>query len=334
MRGAQIAKPSSYGGAANSRITQRWCRYHVDRNSIWLHCARPREGSVFSLTENSQMNRKIASIPVAILSALAVLLPHPAVSASAPDLTFPLRWEYPEEHFLSTQQFYKLYPNAIVVDSRTDLEWEALRVKGARLDSVDHVNRQMQYTFDSNLRQIESGNPGYRRPTIFYCNGTLCPKSYQATLKAIKMGVKNVYEYDSGILPWAMAHPAHTMAFGKPLTEGRLIPHKEFLAHTLSPKSFDMLLKTKPCHCFILDIRDFVTRDINLYPGREHYVSLDDPKRFDYFLNRAMREHRTLFIYDAVGKETPFVQYYLKQRNIHHYWFLRGGEAAWIKQGG
>ncbi len=280
------------------------------------------------------MYRKTALVLIAALSSLLVLLPRRANASPGPDSKFPLRWEYPEEHFLSTQQFYKMYPDAIVIDARTKLEWEALRVKGALLDSVDHVNSHMQFTFDQDLQKILRTNRQHK-PVVFYCNGILCPKSYQATLKAIKMGVKNVYEYDSGILVWARAHPALTTLFGhSPMPRKGLIPRKEFLAHTLAPKSFDMLLKAKPCHCFILDIRDFVTRDVSLFPGREHYVSLDDQKRFDYFLDRAKREHRTLFIYDKVGKETPFVQYYLKQHNIHDYWFLRGGEAAWINQGG
>ncbi|MHB8348351.1 MAG: rhodanese-like domain-containing protein [Acidiferrobacterales bacterium] len=278
------------------------------------------------------MNRKITLILIAALSSIAVLLPCCAYASSGTDSKFPLRWEYPEEHFISTQQFYKMYPGAIVIDARTKLEWEALRVKGAFLDSVDHVNSQMQFTFDQNLREILRKNPQHKS-VVFYCNGIQCPKSYQATFKAIKMGVKNVYEYDSGILVWANAHPELTTLFGhSPMPRDGLIPHKEFLAHTLAPKSFDMLLKAQPCHCFILDIRDFVTRDVSLFPGREHYVSLDDEKRFDHFLDLAKREHRTLFIYDKVGKEAPFVQYYLKQHNIQNYWFLRGGEAAWIDQ--
>ncbi len=277
--------------------------------------------------------RKTAMLRVT-LSMLSALLPALAGAAVSPKPAFPLRWEYAEEHFISTRQFFQMYPGAIVIDARTELEWEALRVKGALLDSVDHVNRSMQFTFDSDLRQIEQNNPGYAKPTIFYCNGTLCPKSYEATLKAMQMGVKNVYEYDSGILVWAKAYPTLTVVFGKPLTQGSLISRKEFLSHTLSPESFDMLLKARPCHCFILDIRDFVTRDISLFPARQHYASLDDQKRFDYFLNRAKREHRTLFIYDKVGKETPFVQYYLKQRGIRNYWFMRGGEDAWLDRKG
>ncbi len=278
------------------------------------------------------MPRKIVVMLTAILSLWCVLLPVEAGAAVGPDSKFPLRWEYPDEHFLSTAQFYSLYRDAIVIDARTKLEWEALRVKGALLDSVDHVNSHMQFTFDKDLRKILLANSG-NKPIVFYCNGILCPKSYQATFKAMKMGVKNVYEYDSGILVWAKAHPELTTLFGRsPMPENGLIPRKEFLAHTLAPKSFDMLLNEKPCHCFILDIRDFVTRDVSLFPGREHYVSLDDQTRFDYFLNRAEREHRTLFIYDKVGKEVPFVQYYLKQHHIDNYWFLRGGEAAWINR--
>jgi len=259
-----------------------------------------------------------------------VLLLAFSVPALAANDKFPLRWEYPSEHFLNTRQFAQMYHGAIVIDARTKLEWAALRVKGALLDSVDHVDRSMQFTFDKSLARIEANNPSYAKPTIFYCNGTLCPKSYQATLKAQNMGVKNVYEYDSGILVWAKAHPELTTAFGKPLTEGSLIPRKEFRQHELSPKSFSMLLKMRPCHCIVLDVRDFVTRDVSLFPGLEHYASLDDLARFNHFLKLAKSENRTMFIYDLVGKEVPFVQYYLVQQGIQNYWFLRGGEQAWI----
>lgn len=50
---------------------------------------------------------------------------------------------------------------------------------------------------------------------VFYCNGVICLKLYDATLLAKNNRVADVYAYDAGVMAWAKAYPDHTELLGK-----------------------------------------------------------------------------------------------------------------------
>lgn len=59
---------------------------------------------------------------------------------------------------------------------------------------------QTQQQFGQYLQQITQGNRS--RPLVFYCQSTQCWMSYNASLRAIRLGFSQVYWYRGGIEAW------------------------------------------------------------------------------------------------------------------------------------
>lgn len=59
---------------------------------------------------------------------------------------------------------------------------------------------QTQQQFGQYLQQVTQGNTG--RPLVFYCLNSQCWMSYNAALRAIRMGYTQVYWYRGGIEAW------------------------------------------------------------------------------------------------------------------------------------
>lgn len=66
---------------------------------------------------------------------------------------------------------------------------------------------QTQQTFGRYLQQVTQGRKDV--PLVFYCQGPMCWMSYNAALRAIQLGYKNVLWYRGGLEAWQKA--------GKPL---------------------------------------------------------------------------------------------------------------------
>ena len=61
-------------------------------------------------------------------------------------------------------------------------------------------NDATQQQFGQYLQQVTQGNRN--RPMVFYCQGTSCWMSYNAALRAIHLGYKQVYWYRGGVEAW------------------------------------------------------------------------------------------------------------------------------------
>lgn len=259
----------------------------------------------------------------------AVVFPVGAAIVAAKD-EFPLRWRYPDVKTLSTEQFHKMYPQVLVVDSRTKFEWETMRVNGSVNVPVDEVDTGMNRAFEKGILKAFEANT--KSTLVFYCNGKTCPKSYEAARRAQRVGLMNVYAYDAGIFDWAKAHPELTTLYDKtPIQASDLIDPAELRAHTLPAGDFKAKAKSEPCGCIIVDIRDFGQRDFLLFPMREDHVNLDNKAALDAVIERAQKERKTLLIYDAVGKQVMWIQYYLVRHQVKNYYFMQGGEAGYVE---
>jgi len=62
---------------------------------------------------------------------------------------------------------------------------------------------QVQREFGAFLQKTVGGDNA--RPLVFYCQGVQCWMSYNAALRAIRMGYRNVLWYRGGIEAWAQA---------------------------------------------------------------------------------------------------------------------------------
>lgn len=260
---------------------------------------------------------------------LFVLFIPLASAAPAKDNGFPLRWRYPDVRTLDTEQAYKLMsqPGTIVVDSRTRFEWQTLRVKGSYNVPVDEVDTGLNKEFEHGIAKLHQAHPG---PIIFYCNGRTCPKSYEATRRAMRIGIKDVYAYDAGIMDWAKAHPELTSLYDKPsITAADLISNDQFKAHLLTATAFSARAKDKQ-HVIVLDIRDPDQRDFALFPFQEERATLDNTATLDRVINEAKKGHKTLLVYDAVGKQVQWLQYYLVRHHVKDYYFMKDGEIGYV----
>lgn len=59
---------------------------------------------------------------------------------------------------------------------------------------------QVQQQFGQYLQQVTQGNT--QLPLVFYCQGTYCWMSYNAALRAINLGYRQVYWYRGGVEAW------------------------------------------------------------------------------------------------------------------------------------
>lgn len=273
------------------------------------------------------MIRKYVTFLFLLITAVTVL-PVGAANAAEKD-EFPLRWRYPDVKTLSAEQFYKMYHQVLVVDSRTKFEWETMRVNGSINVPVDEVDTGMNRAFEKGILKVFEANQ--KSTIVFYCNGKTCPKSYEAARRAQRVGLVNVYAYDAGIFDWAKAYPELTTLYDKtPIKTSDLIDPEQLKAHTLTANDFRAKANAEPCQCLIVDIRDFGQRDFLLFPMREEHVNLDNKAVLDALIERAKMEKKTLLIYDAVGKQVMWFQYYLVRRQVKNYFFMQGGEAGYV----
>jgi rhodanese-related sulfurtransferase len=241
---------------------------------------------------------------------------------------FPLRWRYPDVITLSTQEFYKMYSGVLVVDARTKFEWETMRVNGSINVPVDEVDTGTNRAFEAGMSKVQKSNS---KPIVFYCNGKTCPKSYEAARRAQHAGIKNIYAYDAGIFDWANAHPELTTLYEKtPIQKTDLISPADLKSHVLSAVDFRARANDDRCNCIIVDIRDLGQRDFLLFPMREEHVNVDNKAALNALIEQAKRERKTLLIYDAVGKQVMWFQYYLVRHGVRNYFFMQGGEGGYV----
>lgn len=249
---------------------------------------------------------------------LLSLLLFQAYSISAND-EFPHRSLYPKIKTIELEQLYQQRSDVLIFDVRSSYEYDTLHIKGAQHLALD------DHTFVAKLLELRKAD---ERPMIFYCNGHTCKKSYQATQKAMHGHIDNVYAYDAGIFEWTKSHPAEAVLLGKsPVDKTRLISKEKLNSHMLAPEEF---AKRVGNSAITLDIRENVQKEgLSLFPARQRSVPLDNSKLKSY-VDMAKNSGKTLLVYDAVGKQVRWLQYYLEDEGVTDYYFMKGGAKAFF----
>ena len=238
---------------------------------------------------------------------------------------FPGRAEFPEIPLYQKADLLKDFDDVVVVDARSSLEFETLRIKGA-------IN--IPISSDEFATKVKELRKKTKKRIVFYCNGRTCYKSYKATKAAMKRGVKNVYAYDAGVFEWAKENPQHAVLLGEsPMDPTKIIPKAKLKARFLSPKKFTETARAADKDKrLILDVRDLYQRaGVGYFTGIERWVSLNDQKKLDQYLKKAIDEKRTLYIYDEAGKQVRWLQYTLERYNIKDYFFMTKGVKGFYK---
>ena len=261
-----------------------------------------------------------------LLFSLGILLSFiisPSVLAA--DKGFPGRAEFPNIPLYQKADLLKNFDKVVVVDARSSLEFDTLRIKGAINIPVSDDN------FGKKVRELRKKT---KKPIVFYCNGRTCYKSYKATKAALRRGVRKVYAYDAGVFEWAKENPQHAVLLGEsPMDPNKIIPKAKLKARFLSPKKFTETARAAPSKKrLILDVRDMYQRGgVGYFTGIERWASLNDQEKLDGYLKKARDENRTLYIYDEAGKQVRWLQYTLEQHNIKNYFFMKKGVKGFYK---
>lgn len=244
--------------------------------------------------------------------------------AFATGVEFPYRKDYPGVPAIDSEALFKGYETGdiIIVDVRSKIEYEVIHPTGAVHVPISNKN------FVKNVEALIAKNPG--KKIAFYCNGTTCLKSYKATRKALKAGLSNCFAYDSGIPMWASVYPENTQLLGKTLVdpEKQLIPKSEFKKKCLSFDSFKSEMGTKGG--LVIDVRDHIQR-VDKLDGLEKVKAIPLDKFIPNFVSKKVHQDKPLFIFDQVGKQVRWLEYYLVENGYTEYYFLAGGATSVLK---
>jgi rhodanese-related sulfurtransferase len=91
---------------------------------------------------------------------------------------------------------------AVLVDTRTEQEFNQKRILSARFAPY-HEKSLKDIAYDASLDDFSALKTlNSKTPTIFYCNGAECWKSYKASRAALAAGFTKVYWYRTGLPDW------------------------------------------------------------------------------------------------------------------------------------
>lgn len=243
-------------------------------------------------------------------------------AAYANENGFPGRSEFPDVPVIEIDDLHKKISDVVIIDTRSSLEFETLRIKNA-------INIPVaSKSFEQQVREIRNKSD---KTMVFYCNGRTCYKSYLSVKKASASGINNTIAYDAGMFEWAKAYPDMAELLGKsPVNPADIIPSKNFKQRLLDPSTFSQKTFSLGKDCVVLDVRDKYQRGAaGLFPGKERWASLDEREKLLGYINKAKTENKTLFIYDEVGKQVRWLQYALEDAAIKNYYFMEHGAKAY-----
>ena len=238
---------------------------------------------------------------------------------------FPGREKYAHVPYISIDELYNEYDDIVIVDARSPYEFETLRI----LSAVNIPLSLNNSDYTGKLQDLREKNPG--KKIVFYCNGHTCMKSYKAVHRAkVIAKLDNVMAFDAGIFDWANAYPDKAILLDKtPVDLADLISKEKYKKHVLPAVDF---INNSAKNTIILDVRSRHQREgLSLFSGYEMTVPMGDKRKLNKYIQLAKNENKKLFIYDAVGKQVRWLQYYLEQQNAGEYYFMEGGAAAFYK---
>lgn len=237
---------------------------------------------------------------------------------------FPGRKTYSHVKYITMDQLNDEYDNTIIVDARSPFEFETLRILSAVNIPLSLKNSE----FNEKLLSLREKNPD--KKIVFYCNGHTCMKSYKAAHRAkVITKLDNVYAFDAGIFDWTKAHPDKAALLDQtPVNKDLLISKSKYKQHMLPALQF---IQQADDGTIILDVRSRHQRDgFYIFSGYEIVTEMNNKKQLKKHIEQAKKENKKLYIYDAVGKQVRWLQYYLEQQNAKNYYFMEGGAMAFF----
>lgn len=260
---------------------------------------------------------------VALLGSLSLL-----AQVAVAEETFPLRKDFPTVKTISTADLAAKYEQAVIVDVRQKMEYDVVHISKAL-----HIPLgQADFIAVLSKQAAKSG-----APVVFYCNGITCHKSYEAVVLADKSGFQNAYCYDAGIFEWTKKFPDKAFLLGKsPAQLSKLIAADELNQHKLTYAAFKS--RAEGPNAVVVDMRDPQQRVKDPLKPESKEVNLKGIRaipgdRLVELLKAGEFRGKDLLIYDAVGKQVQWLQYYLKELGYQEYAFLAKGVLSAVEAG-
>ena len=229
------------------------------------------------------------------------------------DEGFPGRAKYPHIPYISLNDFHLGYVknDYVVVDARSNFEYKVIHIK-------DAIN--LPVNSDDFFEKINELAKSVKKTIVFYCNGRRCMKSFKA---ADKSKLSNIFVYDAGVFEWSKEHPEEAVLLGKsPMNPADLISSSQLKEHFIPLSKFETLIPDS----VLIDVRHLKDRRGNgLFLLADKSVPLDNTRKLERYLNKTITEDKILLAYDDSGKEVRWLQYYLEQKGIKKYYFMKGG---------
>ena len=240
---------------------------------------------------------------------------------SAIGAEFPLREKYQDVIPVTLEDLNAKYDSTIIIDVRSKEEFDVVHIKKAQ-----HV-QVTKGSFIADLEKVRGKDDAV--DIAFYCNGHTCAKSYKAAEKANSAGFKNIYCFDAGIFEWASTYPEKSTLLGKsPVDPGKLISKDVLNAKKLAWAEF--AAKATEANTLVVDIRDPFQRAKDASLDQNKTVNLKGVRnipleRLTKLLAKGEFKNKQLLIFDAVGKQVRWLQYYLEEGGYSNYAFLTKG---------
>jgi rhodanese-related sulfurtransferase len=244
---------------------------------------------------------------LSIIIFLAIILPAFANEG------FPGRQKYPNIPYIEIDDFYSGYQQDqyTIIDARSRFEYNVIKIKGA----INVPLHSDNFEHDVKFFAKKTG-----KTLVFYCNGRRCMKSFRA---AVASKLSNIRVFDAGVFEWSVAHPdAAVLLQQSPIDPKQLISSEELKSHIIPLHEFEAKIQGS----VLIDIRDIKQRaGTGLFLLADRSAPLDNTKRLEHYLNKAINENKTLLAYDNAGKTIRWLQYHLKKKGIKNYFFMSGG---------
>lgn len=260
-----------------------------------------------------------------LLSALLIVISLCSNTyAAEKNVEFPGRAIYLATLYIEINDLKAEFDKVIVVDVRSQYEFETLRILGAKNIPLNSSS------FIRNMQKLRSENQN--KKIVVYCNGKTCMKSYKAASKAKNRDISNVVAFDAGIMDWAKAFPEKAVLLGvSPIDPTQLIAKSRFKERLLAPEKFAKMATAK--NVDVLDVRDRLQRSgMSLFVGIESQAALDNDEKLNAYIEKAKTKDKTLLIYDESGKQVRWLMYRLEAKGLQKYHFMKGGTSAYFKQ--
>jgi rhodanese-related sulfurtransferase len=174
-------------------------------------------------------------------------------------------------------------------------------------------------------------------PLAMYCNGYTCAKSYEAAEMAMEAGFQNVFCFDAGAFEWAKAYPDKAVLLGKsPVDKNKLIPDEKLAKSKLSFADFKA--RSQGASAVVIDVRDPMQRAKESDLPQSSNVNLPNIRtipmdRLVGLLEKGEFKDKDVLVFDAVGKQVQWLQYYLEENGYKNYAFLAKGVLSAVESG-